>query len=723
MSAHQNNPFSIAKVLLPKPFGEAFDYRIPETMDLSVGHYVLVPFGRDTLWGVVWSLENHTTLKETQIKTIQEVSPLPPLPGALRHLLEWVASYTLSPLGSVLKMTLSTPEALKETFETVYTQITEPDFKLSAPRQRILEALKKESPLPRKKLIEVSSASVIKGLLEKGVIKERLEKTQDPEPAPLHFQPCTLNTSQQEAANAFCDAIKKGDFHPFVLDGVTGSGKTEVYFEGIKAAYDMGKQSLILVPEIALSTQWIDRFKQRFSVMPTLWHSDLSPSQRRTAWRSIATGQAKVVIGARSALFLPYKNLGYIVVDEEHDHSYKQETGVVYQGRDVAVMRAYQEKCPITLASATPSLETLHNINNGKYMLLHLPERHGSATLPTVELIDVRGKKKQGRWISDILRQAIGKTLEKKEQSLLFLNRRGYSPLLLCHACGHHMECPSCSTWLVYHKSKNTLQCHYCDYKTRPPSTCPECEETETLSPCGPGVERVAEEVETLFPDARLCIMTSDTLSTPKKISEHIQAIQNHDVDIIIGTQVMAKGHHFPLLSLVGVVDGDLGLSGADLRAAEKTYQLLSQVSGRAGRSERTGTVLIQTHCPEHPVMHALKNYDHKSFLSLESSYREQLELPPFGKLASVIISGKDEKATEQWAQTLAIQAPQHPDITIMGPTQAPLYQIHHWYRWRFLIKGKKKISLQKVLDQWLSSVEIPSTMKVTTDIDPYSFF
>jgi primosomal protein N' (replication factor Y) len=661
MSAH---PSTIIKVLLPKPFFEPFDYKVSASLTVSVGQYVLVPFGRQLLWGVVWETGIASALQDDKIKEIKEVSDLPPLSILTKNFLEWVAHYTLSPLGSVLKMLLSVPEALG--------------------------------------------------------------KKNDPDPAsPLHFRPHTLNADQQEAGKAFREAIKSHTFKPFVLEGVTGSGKTEVYFEGIKEAYDQHKQSLILVPEISLSAQWVERFKERFGVEPTLWHSDLTPKQRKKAWLSIAQGTASVVIGARSALFLPYKNLGYIVVDEEHDHSYKQETSVIYQARDLSVMRGYMEGCPVVLSSATPSLETLHNIDQGKYVRVHLPNRHGESSVPTVTIVDMRykGKSKSGGWISKTLQDAIHETVGRKEQTLLFLNRRGYSPLLICHGCGHRMECPNCSTWLVYHKSKHLLQCHHCTYHISVPKACPECHSEETLSPCGPGVERIEEEVSTLFPEGKLLVMTSDTLSSPKKVKECMRKIEEREVDIIIGTQVMAKGHHFPFLTLVGVIDGDMGLSGGDLRAAEKTYQLLYQVGGRAGRTHLPGSVLIQTYCPEHPVMHAIKNYDQESFLSLETQSRQALDLPPFGKLAALIVAGKNAVATEQFVKLLGSKAPRHSDLEILGPSPAPLHQLNQWHRWRFLVKAKKNLSPQKIITQWLKEIPTPSGIKVSVDIDPYSFF
>jgi primosomal protein N' (replication factor Y) len=664
MSAHQPLKHSIVRVLLPKPFHEPFDYFVPEALSLEIGHYVQVPFGRSFVWGVVWEKDVISSLPTDKIKPVKLVSSLPPLSKEARALLEWTAGYTLSPLGSVLKMTLSQPQALEDP--------------------------KKEKAFPSND---------------------------------MDFTPPVLNEAQQLAASALKGAISQQAFQPFLLEGVTGSGKTEVYFEGIKEAYDQQKQSLILVPEISLSAEWVDRFVDRFGITPTIWHSDIAPSKKKRAWRDIAEGKAPVVVGARSALFLPYKKLGYIVVDEEHDHSYKQETNVIYHARDLAVMRAQLEGCPVVLSSATPSLETLYNVQQQKYKHLKLPERHGDSVLPPITLVDMRKVKgdKLIKWISPDLQEALQKNLDRKEQALLFLNRRGYAPLLICHACGHHVECPNCSTWLVYHKVSHKMQCHHCNYTEPLPPACPKCE-AKALSPCGPGVERIEEEIKLLFPEARLMIMTSDTLSSPKKIEEAFQKIHDQQIDIIIGTQVMAKGHHFPFLTLVGVIDGDASLGGGDLRATEKTYQLLYQVGGRAGRQNLKGSVLIQTHTPDHPVMQAIQDYNHDAFLDLELESRKVLDLPPFGKLGALIISGKDQAFLERYVQDVAQQMPHHAKVQILGPTPAPLFKLHHWYRWRFLIKVPKEISIQKVIHHWMNQIHIPSNIKMTIDIDPYSF-
>ena len=428
-----------------------------------------------------------------------------------------------------------------------------------------------------------------------------------------------------------------------VLDGVTGSGKTETYFAALAAALAKGRQALVLLPEIALGAQWLERFRERFGALPAQWHSDISEAERRDTWRAVAAGRARVVVGARSALFLPFPELGLIVVDEEHDTSYKQEDGVIYQARDMAVLRASLAHIPIVLVSATPSLETVVNVARGRYQRVALPRRHASAELPTVRLVDMRRERiEAGRFLAPPLVAELAATFEAGEQALLFLNRRGYAPLTLCRACGHRFECPSCTAWLVEHRFTGRLLCHHCGHAEAVPACCPECLAAGALVPCGPGVERLLEEVTARFPAARAALMVSDLLSGPRAAAELAQAMTERRYDVLIGTQIVAKGHHFPMLTLVGVVDADLGLTGGDLRAAERTYQLLHQVGGRAGRAEHKGRVLIQTFMPDQPVMKALASGDRDRFLEAEAAARRAAGLPPFGRLAALIVSAGD---------------------------------------------------------------------------------
>ncbi len=514
-------------------------------------------------------------------------------------------------------------------------------------------------------------------------------------------------------------------FQCVLLDGVTGAGKTEVYFEAVAQALRQDKQVLILLPEIALSNAFLDRFKSRFGCAPALWHSSLSPAQRRKTWRGVALGESKVVIGARSALFLPYADLGLIIVDEEHDPAYKQEEGVMYHARDMAVMRAKFGELPVVLVSATPSLETMQNVWDGKYGHVTLPERHGGAQMPDIHLIDMKtdGPEDRQHFIAPKLVDAAAQTMKDGGQVLFFLNRRGYAPLTLCRTCGHRFECPRCSAWMVEHRRTKRLHCHHCDYSIQIPDQCPACGDVDSLAPCGPGVERICEEVKDIFPDARVRILSSDTATTHDDLKKILDEIREHKVDIVIGTQIIAKGHHFPKLRCVGVVDADLGLSGGDLRATERTYQLLHQVAGRAGRESEKGHVYLQSFHPESRVMQALAANARDAFLEIEADERRDAFMPPFARLAGVIVSGREEKQVIEISQELGKLAPQGEAIQTLGPADAPMYKLRGRYRRRLLIRADKKIDLQKALAAWLKDVKTPSTVRVQIDIDPQSFF
>jgi primosomal protein N' (replication factor Y) len=484
-----------------------------------------------------------------------------------------------------------------------------------------------------------------------------------------------------------------------------------------------GRQAVVLLPEIALTGQWLERFERRFGARPAEWHSDLTATERRVAWRAIASGEARVVVGARSALFLPYPELGLIVVDEEHEVAYKQEDGVAYQARDKAEQRGHIAKIPVILASATPSLETLQNVAAGRYGVLHLPDRHAGAALPRVGAIDLRrDRPARQRWLSPALVGALEQTLANGEQALLFLNRRGYAPLTLCRGCGYRLACPNCTAWLVEHRLLGRLQCHHCGHQARLPEVCPQCAAAGSFAACGPGVERLAEEATVLFPTARIAMLTSDTMGGPRAAAAMIERIARHEVDLLIGTQIVAKGHHFPMLTLVGVVDADLGLAGGDLRAAERTFQLLHQVAGRAGRAERPGQVLLQTYDPEHPVMQALVAGDRDRLVAHEMAERQAAGMPPFGRLAALILSSHDVERLDRTARDLARLAPSGSGISVLGPAPAPLALLRGRHRRRFLMKCRRDIAPQPLIRHWLSRIKLPGTVRLQIDIDPYSF-
>lgn len=647
-------------VLFPTPLG-CFDY-LSDT-DLTIGTFVAAPFGRTTQTGVVWPTPPDTRVPHEKLKTVLPIPDTLPLPQQSLDFINWVAKYTMNPVGMVLKMALL-----------------------------------------------------------RGFEKQSVHPTLFPEPNPGHgtiaFSP------EQEAAVQALIASADNGFNVSLLDGVTGSGKTEVYFELMAHQLRQSGQILVLLPEIILTTQWLTRFEKRFGVRPALWHSSLTPKQRRDTYRAVLNGTARVVVGARSALFLPFRDLKLIIVDEEHDSSFKQEDGVLYQARDMAVVRAKIAACPIVLSSATPSIETYGNVQTGRYRHIVLPHRFNAAVFPEVHLIDMRHRDKKDRhFVSDELIGEIQKRLTQKEQSLLFLNRRGYAPLVLCRACGERLTCPHCAAWLVEHKKKSVLQCHHCGYTRQKPKNCPKCGETDCFISCGPGVERIYEEVCARFPGAHVEQITSDTLASPKEFEDIAARIQSGAIDVLIGTQILAKGHDFANLTLVGVIDADMGLAGGDLRAGERTFQLLHQVMGRAGRGQKKGVAFLQSYDPENLIIQALSDNDRSRFIQAEMASRRLLHMPPFGKLAALIVSGRDKALTFETIAHIAKKAPFKPDFDVLGPVPAPLHLLKNKHRFRLLIKAPKEEKLQSTLGTWLNQCRIPAGVDVRLDIDPYSFF
>ena len=718
------------QVLLPLPLSGPFDYLADEDVPLSEGDFVTVPLGSRTLQGVVWNMApEKSDVAADKLKHIKGKLDLPPLPDSLITFIDWVASYTLSPLGAVLKMAVSVPRvfdrAKKKTFYRLAADLPE---KMTEGRRAVAALdVPHDMPMALKTWAELAAVGegVVRGMVKAGqmIPVEVMGDEPFPDPDANHPGP-VLSCEQQKAAHHMQEMVSAHSFKPVLLEGITGSGKTEVYFEAIaEALKTQNGQILVLVPEIALTAQWLERFEERFGAAPVVWHSELTPASRRRAWWAVAKCSARVVVGARSALYLPFQKLKLIVVDEEHSGTFKQEDGVMYHGRDMAVVRAMQADCPVILASATPSLETILNAEAGKYDWLYLGERHGTATLPDMKAIDLRAQKlPTGKWLSEPLREALANNLEKGEQSLLYLNRRGYAPLTLCRTCGHRMECPHCTAWLVEHRKGDRLSCHHCGFSCRKPEACPECDTKDSMVACGPGVERVAEEVHELFPEARIAVMASDEISSPAEMREMITNIERHEIDFIIGTQIVTKGYHFPMLTLVGVVDADLGLGGGDPRAAERTWQQLEQVAGRAGRAERPGQVLFQTYEPNHPVLKALISGDGQAFLEQEAHARELHKLPPFGKLAAIIVSGADFNGVVQTARRISALAPKDKRITVLGPVPAPMSYLRGKHRFRLLVKAEKIVKLQKIMGQWLSSCPLERGVSLQVDIDPYSF-
>ena len=716
------------RILHTNPALGPLDYRVPHGMAAEPGSVVRVPLGPREMVGVVWEEEAlpTETVGDNRLRNVLEVYDLPPLGAPLRRLIEWTADYYLSPPQSVLRMALSSAAALEGGRTVMEYRLSGKSLdKLTPQRAQAIERIGERQGLIRE-LAEISDVSegVIRGLVKAGVL-EGVEVALDapfvaPDPA---FAPPSLSDVQRDAADQLVGMVRAQDFAPVLLDGVTGSGKTEVYFEAVAEALRQGRQTLVLLPEIALTEPFLRRFIDRFGHAPVAWHSDLRQSQRRRAYRAIATGEALVTVGARSALYLPYHNLGLIVVDEAHETSFKQEEGVQYHARDAAVMRGHFEKIPVVLATATPAIETRQQVAQGRYQEIKLPGRYGAAQMPDVTAINlVQTPPDRGRWLAPPLVAAMTQTLARGEQVLLFLNRRGFAPLTLCRHCGHRFQCPNCTAWMVEHRLTNRLQCHHCGHVEPPPRACPECNEEDALVACGPGVERISDEVGILFPEARRAIVTSDTLWSPAKAAEFVGRMEAGDIDIVIGTQLVTKGYHFPNLTLVGVVDADLGLQGGDLRAAERSFQQIMQVAGRAGRGVKPGHVYLQTHEPDAPVMRALVSGDAESFYAAETEARRMANAPPFGRFAGIIISSESLKQAEEVARMIGQSAPELEGMDVYGPAPAPLAMLRGRHRQRLLVHARRSLDVQTVLRDWLGNLEWPRSVRVSVDIDPYSF-
>jgi primosomal protein N' (replication factor Y) len=703
------------------------DYRVPDGMAVEPGSVVVAPLGPGQLVGVVWEPEQLPTeeVGDNRLRPLAGVIDVPPIPAPLRRLCEWTADYYLAPLAAVLRMVLPSSSALEGSRQlTEYRPTGLVPDRQTPQRRQALEKLEGRQGTIRElaQHAEVSD-TVLRGLVQVGAL-ERISVDADqpldcPDP---NFAPPALNHQQQIAADSLSTSIGKG-FDPVLLDGVTGSGKTEVYFEAIAECLRQGRQALVLLPEIALTEPFLKRFQARFGCAPTAWHSDLRSSQRRRAWRGIASGEAKVTVGARSALFLPYANLGLVVVDEAHEPSFKQEDGVQYHARDVAVMRGKFENIPVILSSATPAIETRHMVEIGRYREVQLTSRFAGAQLPEMRTVDLtRDVPPRGRWLAPSLVAELEANIAAGEQSLLFLNRRGFAPLTLCRNCGHRFQCPNCTAWMVEHRLMHRLACHHCGHVMPPPRLCPECGEEDSLVACGPGVERIADEVQALFPEARTAIVTSDTIWSPARAADFVAQMEEGAIDIVVGTQLVTKGYHFPNLTLVGVVDADLGLQGGDLRAAERTFQQIAQVAGRAGRGDKPGRVLVQTHDPEASVIQALVSGDAPAFYAVETEARREAAMPPFGRLAAIVVSSEDREEAEAVARRVGRAAPVVEGMAVFGPAPAPLAMLRGRHRQRLLVHAARSLDVQDVIRDWLGSVEWSAKVRVAVDVDPYSF-
>ena len=703
------------------------DYRVPDGMQVEPGSVVVVPLGPRQLLGVSWEPDRLKTQEvgDNRLRPLAGVLDVRPIAAPLRRLCEWTADYYLSPLASVLRMVLPSSAALDGPRQLTEYRPTGliPD-RLTPQREKALSAIQGRQGTVRELAAhaEVSDA-VMRGLVNAGALEAVAVDADRALACPdADFAPPDLNDDQKDAAASLSAAIGKG-FDPVLLDGVTGSGKTEVYFEAIAECLRQGKQALVLLPEIALTEPFLKRFEARFGCAPVAWHSGLRSSERRRNWRGIASGEARVTVGARSALFLPYPTLGLIIVDEAHEPSFKQEEGVQYHARDTAVMRAKFEDIPVILSSATPAIESRHMVEVGRYREVSLPQRFAGAAMPEIRAIDLtEDPPPRGRWLAPTLVAELEANLARGEQSLLFLNRRGFAPLTLCRNCGHRFQCPNCTAWMVEHRLMHRLACHHCGHVMPPPKACPECGEEDTLVACGPGVERIADEVAELFPDAHAAIVTSDTIWSPQRAAEFVDAMERQEIDIVVGTQLVTKGYHFPNLTLVGVVDADLGLAGGDLRAAERSFQQIQQVAGRAGRADKPGRVLVQTHDPDAPVIAALVKGDAPGFYAAETDARREAAMPPFGRLAAIIVSAEDAGDADSVARRIANRAPEVDGMAVFGPAPAPLAMLRGRHRQRLLVHARRSLDVQDVIRDWLADIEWNPKVRVSVDVDPHSF-
>ncbi|PIE11641.1 MAG: primosomal protein N' [Rhodobacterales bacterium] len=716
-------------VLTAQPLDGPLDYRAPEG-GCWLGAFVEVPLGPRKVLGVVWGA-GESDFPLAKLRPVIRVLDAAPMRGELREFLTRAGAYTMTPLPLMLRLATRVPDlGAPPGSRKVYSLGTARPDRMTAAREKVLALLEEMAGqvFALGELAEAAgvSSSVIKGLVAQGAVAE------EDAPRMTAYPPLdpslpgkALNDEQAQAAHTVANGVHTGKYGAVLLKGVTGSGKTEVYLEAVRACLEAGRQALVLLPEIALTSEFLTRVRARFGAMPAEWHSGVTRAERRRCWHMVGVGGAQLVVGARSALFLPFQDLGLIVVDEEHDGSYKQEEGAHYHARDMAVLRASLCGARVVLASATPSLETWVNAQSGKYDRVDLTARYGGSVLPRMAPVDLRSEQMPGGWISPTLADAVRQRLARGEQSLLFLNRRGYAPVTVCRACGHQIHCEHCDASMVEHRFLKRLMCHQCGESRPIPTICPNCEAEDRLAPVGPGVERLAEEAQATFPDARIAVLSSDLFGSARALKEQIAQIASGEADIVIGTQLVAKGHNFPKLTLVGVIDADLGLQGGDLRAAERTFQLIRQVAGRAGRAEAPGVALIQTHQPEHPVMHAIIAGDEEAFWAAEATAREQAGMPPFGRLAGIILSGPDMAQVMDLGQHLARNdlPLRRVGAQVFGPAPAPIARIRGRHRVRLLIKAPRSAPLQAALAEWTGGLTLPRDLRLQIDIDPQSFF
>ena len=724
------NEGDLVGVLTAQPIDRVLDYKAPEG-GVMLGAFVEVPLGPRKVLGVVWS-KGAGDFDYSKVRSVIRVLDVAPMRDEMHAFLSRVAQYTLTPMSAMLRLATRAPglgEAVS--MRKVYRLGTAAPDRVTDARTKVLEVLRDYGGLSftLKEVAEMADCgtSVVKGLVKQGAVLEEDAPRDTPYPhLDADYGGKELTEDQAAASAVLSDAIASGEYGTTLLKGVTGSGKTEVYLEAVAACLRAGRQALVLLPEIALTGEFLTRIEARFGMKPAEWHSGVTMTERRRCWKMVGQGAAQVVVGARSALFLPYQNLGLIVVDEEHDTSYKQEDGVLYNARDMAVLRASLNSAHVVLASATPSLESWANVEAGKYNRLTLNARFGAAVLPTMTAIDMRTEDvPSSKWVSPTLRDAMALRVDRGEQSLIFLNRRGYAPVTLCRACGHQIGCDDCDARMVEHRFQKRLMCHQCGETKPMPTVCPHCEAEDRMSPVGPGVERMGEEVSALFPDARVAVLSSDLYGSARAMKAHIAEIAEGGTDIIIGTQLVAKGHNFPLLTLVGVIDADLGLQGSDLRAAERTFQLMRQVAGRAGRADKPGEAMLQTYQPEHAVIQAILGGDEEKFWAAEAAERKAAGVPPYGRMAGIVLSSPNIQEVFDLGTAMARQCGPLRQINaqVYGPAPAPIARVRGRHRVRLLVKAEKSAPLQAALTAWAAQFKLPNSVRLSIDIDPQSFY
>ena len=730
MTAEFFHEGELVAVLTAQPIDRFLDYKAPEG-GCHLGAFVEVPLGPRKVLGVVWR-EGAGDYDYVKIRPVIRVLDVAPMRDEMKQFLTRTADYTLTPMSAMLRLATRAPGlGDAPSMRKVYRLGDSAPDRITDARTKVLEVLRDYGGLAFTlgELAEMAGVgtSVVKGLVKQGAVFEEDSPRDTPYPRlDPDYGGKELSADQAAGAEVLRAALRTDKYGTTLLKGVTGSGKTEVYLEAVAECLRMGRQALVLLPEIALSGEFITRVEARFGMKPAEWHSGVTMTERRRCWRMVGQGDAQLVVGARSALFLPFQNLGLIVVDEEHDTSYKQEDGVLYNARDMAVLRAAINGAQVVLASATPSLESWANVEAGKYQRLVLNSRFGPAVMPEMTAIDMRTEPvPNGNWVSPTLRDAIADRIRKGEQSLIFLNRRGYAPITLCRACGHQIGCDHCDARMVEHRFLKRLMCHQCGETKPMPTVCPHCQAEDKLAPVGPGVERMAEEVTALFPDARIVVLSSDLYGSARAMKAHIEEIAQGGADIIIGTQLVAKGHNFPNLTLVGVIDADLGLQGSDLRAAERTFQLMRQVAGRAGRAETPGAAMLQTFQPEHAVIRAILAGDEESFWAAEAAERKAAGVPPYGRMAGIILSSTNVQEVFDLGTDMARRDGPLRKIgaQVFGPAPAPIARVRGRHRVRLLVKADKAAPLQQALAEWAGQFRLKGELRMAIDIDPQSFY